>query len=172
MKMNATSKKYDKVLFTPHKWLSSLTSSRDLSFHCVADIRWNNSHEVIARSYCDETLPKPMERTIVEGVLPDLTAYRSFLLPLCFTICSLYIHYIFTICLLYVHYMFTIYSGLTWFSAYHSFLLPFVSTHLPNLSTVILFIVSHLNFWSEDRGGAHCRSKGPKGVPSTYFDDG
>ena len=33
----ATSKKYDKVLYTPH-------------------------NEVIARSYCDETLPKPMEK--------------------------------------------------------------------------------------------------------------
>ena len=31
---------------------------------CVADIRWNNCHEVIAQSCCDETLPKPMEQTI------------------------------------------------------------------------------------------------------------
>ena len=55
----ATSKKYDKVLYTPHNWLSpslnNLSSSRDLTFLCVTDTCWNNSHEVIARSYCDET---------------------------------------------------------------------------------------------------------------------
>ena len=46
----ATSKKYEKVLFILHNWLSSLinvlSSSQDFTFPCVADIRRNNSHEV------------------------------------------------------------------------------------------------------------------------------
>ena len=61
----ATDKKYDKVLFTPHNWWSSLRSSRDLTFLCVAHIRWNNSHEVIARSHCDETCQNPWNRLYV-----------------------------------------------------------------------------------------------------------
>ena len=51
-------KQYDKVLYTPHL--------HEISLFFVLptyDIR-NNSHEVIARSYCDEILPKPMEQTI------------------------------------------------------------------------------------------------------------
>ena len=40
------------------------SSSRDFTFLCVADIRRNNSHEVIVRSYCDETLPNAREWTL------------------------------------------------------------------------------------------------------------
>ena len=39
-------------------------SSRDLTLLYVADIRRNHSHKVIARSYCDETLPKSVERAL------------------------------------------------------------------------------------------------------------
>ena len=47
------------------KWEKhKLSSSQDLTFLCVADIRWNNSHEVIAQSYCDEALPNARESTL------------------------------------------------------------------------------------------------------------
>ena len=41
----------------------------DVSFICVADIRWNNSHVVIAKSCCDEILPKCMEWTLAIKVV-------------------------------------------------------------------------------------------------------
>ena len=50
------------IEFFIHPYLSS--SSRDLTFLCVADIRRSNSHEVIARSYYDETLAKSMEQIL------------------------------------------------------------------------------------------------------------
>ena len=37
-------------------------------FFEVADIRWNNSHEAIARSYCDETLPNSRRQTVKEDL--------------------------------------------------------------------------------------------------------
>ena len=65
----AISKKYDKVLYTPHNGLSPSLNNchlHEISFFflCVVDIRWNNSHEVIAWSYCDETLPNSRRQTV------------------------------------------------------------------------------------------------------------
>ena len=37
------------------------SSSQDLIFLGVSDMRWNNSNQVIAWSYCHETLPKSMK---------------------------------------------------------------------------------------------------------------
>ena len=58
------------------------SSSRDLTFLCLADIRRNNSHEVIARSHCDETLPKFIEWTLactscLQFAYFDLHAFNS-----------------------------------------------------------------------------------------------
>ena len=88
--------------FTPCIWLWSLnnmlawllpgrkhksSSSRDLTFLCVADIRWNNSHEVIARSYCDKTLPKSVGWTLTKE-RPIKIFQCGILLELKFTINS------------------------------------------------------------------------------------
>ena len=69
----ATIQKYDEVfihsveiLWNLNNWKKNKSlSSRDITFLCAGDIRWNNAHEVIARSYCDETPPKSMDSTLL-----------------------------------------------------------------------------------------------------------
>ena len=56
------------------------SSSRDLTFLSVASIRLSDSYEAIARSYCDETLPKSMERTIVVKVKFESSLQTCFLI--------------------------------------------------------------------------------------------
>ena len=55
----ATSKEYDKVLFTPHNWLSSLNNCHrhEISLFFVLPIYV--VMKVVALSYCDETLQNP-----------------------------------------------------------------------------------------------------------------
>ena len=66
---------------------TKLRSLRDLTSLCVADICWNNFHEVIAGTYWDETLPKSMECTIIgfvviHGIVTWIFRYFIWLLTL------------------------------------------------------------------------------------------
>ena len=78
----ATSKKYDSLYYTPHNWL--LPSLNNCHLHEISllfvlpNICWNNSHEVIARSYCDKTLPKPMEQTIEFSYFSSLVDFAKY----------------------------------------------------------------------------------------------
>ena len=63
---NKLSKKYGKFFHNPYLIVAFEKSSysQDLTFLCVANLRCNNSHKMIARSCCDEPLPNYMEQTL------------------------------------------------------------------------------------------------------------